>query len=252
MTTSGGTQTSLSAWPRFSRDTLSMAGEGLLSVLFPPRCLLCGGPTSRLDIMCEDCIADLPKLEGARCAKCQEPLPDPSLDLCRACGTRERWFDRAISLGPYDSAWGKLVRYLKFDKEPAVARFLSARMADFYYVEDPFGDIDIITYVPMTPRAVRKRGFNQARLLARELAKRAHIPMMRLLAKRNETQPQARLSARARRENLRGAFRPIISIHGKVLLVDDIFTTGSTVEECAHALKDGGCERVCVFTVARA
>jgi len=252
MTTSGDTQTSSSAWLRISKTTLSKVGEGPLAVLFPPRCLLCGRPTSHLNILCDDCVEDLPKLEEPRCMKCQEMLSDSSLDLCRACGTRERWFDRALSLGPYEGAWGELVRSLKFDKEPAVARFLSSRMADYLTAEKPFGDIDFVTYVPMTRLAVRARGFNQARLLARGLAKRIHRPVVQLLAKRNETQPQARLSARARRENLRGAFHTIRSVSGKVLLVDDIFTTGSTVEECAHVLKSGGCEEVFVLTVARA
>ena len=229
-----------------------MAGGGPLAVLFPPHCLLCGKPTARLNIVCDGCIADLPHLAGPRCSQCQELLADLSLDLCRACGTRERWFDRALSLGPYEGAWGELVRSLKFDREPAVARFLSARMANFLHTEDPFGDVDIITYVPMTRHAMRARGFNQAKLLARGLAKHIHRPMAQLLAKESETQPQARLSARARRENLRGAFRTIRSVSGKVLLVDDIFTTGSTVEECAHVLKSGGCEEVFVLTVARA
>lgn len=223
-----------------------------MAVLFPPRCLLCGRPTARLNILCDDCIETLPPLEGPRCSQCQEPLLDSSLDLCRACGTRERWFDRALSLGPYEGAWGKLVRSLKFDKEVAVARFLSARMASFLQAEDPFGDIDTVTYVPMTRSAVHARGFNQAKLLARELARHIHRPMTRLLVKEHKTLPQARLSARARRENLRGAFRPIRSVSGRVLLVDDIFTTGSTVEECAHTLKNGGCEEVFVLTVARA
>ena len=252
MTMSGDTQTNLCAWLPISKRALSMAGEGPLAVLFPPRCLLCERPTSQLNILCEGCIADLPHLAGPRCSQCQELLADHSLDLCHACGTRERWFDRAISLGPYEGAWGKLVRSLKFDREPAVARFLSARMADLLQAEDPFGNIDIITYVPMTRHAMRARGFNQAKLLAQGLAKRIHRPMARLLAKWSETQPQARLSARARRENLRGAFRTIRSVSGKVLLVDDIFTTGSTVEECAHILKSGGCEEVFVLTVARA
>jgi len=252
MTTSGDTRTNLCAWLPISKSALSMAGEGPLAVLFPPRCLLCGAPPSRLNILCGDCMADLPHLAGPRCTKCQELVANPSLDLCRACGTRERWFDRALSLGPYEGAWGRLVRSLKFDREPAVARFLSARMADLLQAEDPFGNIDIITYVPMTRHAMRARGFNQAKLLAQGLAKRIHRPMARLLAKESETQPQARLSARARRENLRGAFRLIRSVSGKVLLVDDIFTTGSTVEECAHTLKSGGCEEVFVLTVARA
>ena len=252
MTTNGGTQTSSYALLRSSRNALSMAGEGSLAILFPPNCLLCGRPTARLNVLCDECMESLPSLTGPRCIKCQEPLKDPSVDLCRACGTRKRWFDRAVSLGPYEGAWGELIRSLKFDKEPAVARFLSRRMAEYLSVGAPFGKIDVITYVPMTRRARRQRGFNQARLLARGLSQRIHLPLRRLLKKVHETSPQARLSARERRGNLHGAFRPIRSIHGKVLLVDDIFTTGSTVEECAHVLKDAGCKEVFVLTVARA
>lgn len=252
MITSGGTPTSSCAWLQLSKRALVKAVEGPLAVLFPPHCLLCGGKTARLSVLCEDCDTSLPHLAGARCLRCQEPLTDPSLDLCRACGTRERWFNRALSLGPYEGPWGRLVRALKFDKEPAVARFLSARMAQFLLAQDPFGDIDVITYVPMTRRAVHARGFNQARLLARGLGKYIHRPVARLLKKGRNTKPQALLSARERRDNLHKAFHPIRSVSGKVLLVDDIFTTGSTVEECAHTLKSAGCEEVFVLTVARA
>jgi ComF family protein len=184
--------------------------------------------------------------------KCQELLSDPSVDLCRVCGTQKRWFDHAFSLGPYDSAWGELVRALKYDKEQAVKRFLVLRMADYLASHGLCEDVDVVTYVPMARHSLRKRGFNQARLLASGLARAMHLPVARLLRKVHETVPQAQLSAQQRRENLRGAFQPIRSIPGKVLLIDDIFTTGSTVEECAHALKNGGCKEVIVLTVARA
>ncbi len=175
-----------------------------------------------------------------------------NLDLCRDCGTRTRGFDLARSLGPYESDWGRLVRALKFEREPAVARFLATRLTEFVNNEQPFGKIDVVTYVPMTRRAVRERGFNQAHIIAHHVAKRLHLPLVRLLVKRRSTLPQASLPARDRHENLRGAFRLIKSAKGKILLIDDIFTTGSTVEECAHVLKSGGCEAVFVLTSARA
>lgn len=252
MTTSGDTQTSWYAWPRYSRKALKAAGEGLIAVLFPPRCVLCGTPTLHLNVLCEECIADLPSLTGPRCVKCQAPLSDPSMDLCRSCGTRERWFDRALSLGPYDSAWGKLVRAFKFHKEQAVKTFLVKQMADYVINIGLSQDIDIITYVPMTRRSLRERGFNQAEFLARGLGRCIHRPTARLVRKVRETAPQAQLSAQHRQKNLRGAFQPIRSVSGKVLLIDDIFTTGSTVEECAHALKNGGGKEVIVLTIARA
>jgi len=125
---------------------------------------------------------------------------------------------------------------------------LAAYLAD----EEPFGTIDVVTYVPMSRSDRRKRGFNQAHLLAQGIGRRIGIPARRLLLKVRKTPPQAALPASERRENLRDAFRLIRSGKGRVLLVDDIYTTGSTVEECAHTLKSGGYEAVFVLTVARA
>jgi len=168
------------------------------------------------------------------------------------CGTSERAIDRFLSVGPYEGAWGDLVRTLKFDKETGIVRFLARRMAEVVLsngMEDAF---DVITYVPMSPKDRRARGFNQARLLARAVGRRLHRPVVRTLAKVRRTAPQGRLGARARRSNLRDAFRPVRYGGTRVLLIDDIGTTGSTVEECARMLKRSGIESVVVLTVARA
>jgi len=141
---------------------------------------------------------------------------------------------------------------LKFGHERAVARFLSQRLAAYFNTVEPFGDVETITYVPMSRRDRRKRGFNQAQLLANGLGRQVGIPICKTLAKVRATSPQAALSARERRSNLRGAFQLIRSGTEKVLLVDDIYTTGSTVQECARTLKSGGYKAVYVLTVARA
>ena len=253
MIMSGDTQTSSYVWrPSSEPHLVTRVAEGLASVLFPPRCLLCGEGTERLALLCERCTQELPTLDGTRCHRCQEPLPEEGLDLCRACGTRNRGFDLARSLGSYASGWGRLVRALKFDGERAVARLLCARLAAYLTDEEPFGTIDVVTYVPMSRSDRRKRGFNQAHLLAQGIGRRIGIPARRLLLKVRKTPPQAALPASERRENLRGAFHLIRSGRGKVLLIDDIFTTGSTVEACAHTLKSGGHKEVFVLTVARA
>ena len=253
MITNGGTRTSSFGWRSTSfLKPLGKWGEGLLSLLFPPRCALCGGASDGLDPICPDCAARLPRLEGPRCYICQEELKDPALDLCPTCGTRGRGFEIARALGPYDSGWGALVREFKFEKELAIARFLAARLAEYVRKEGPFGKIDRITYVPMTRTDRRARGFNQARILARGLARRLGISVERLLVKVRQTPAQAALSAAERRNNLRGAFKVVRSGRGTVLIVDDILTTGATVEECARTLKTGGYARVYVLTVARA
>jgi len=250
---SGGTRTSSYGWRiSYNAVLLRWLSEGLLSLLFPPRCLQCGVPTPRLEVLCKQCEAQLPILEGVRCWQCQDLLEDPRVDLCRACGTHDRGFDLARFLGPYEGGWSTLVRALKFDREQAVARFLSERLAAYLAANTPFGDFGLITFVPMSRRDRRSRGFNQARLLATGLGARIGIPVCKTLAKVQETSPQAALPARERRRNLRGAFQLIRSGKEKVLLVDDIYTTGSTVEECARTLKRGGYEAVFVLTVARA
>lgn len=194
----------------------------------------------------------MPSLDGPRCLRCEEPLESPDLDLCRPCGTRDRGFDLARSLGPYKSGWGTLVRSLKFERERAIARWLAPRLAQYLEEKEPFGRLDVITYVPMTWADRRRRGFNQARLLAEGVGRRLHLPVQPFLKKARPTPPQAGLPAAGRQENLRGAFRLVTSHPGRVLLVDDIYTTGSTVEESASVLKRGECERVFVLTVARA
>jgi ComF family protein len=133
-----------------------------------------------------------------------------------------------------------------------VARFLSSYLAAYLAHTRPFGHFDVVSYVPMSRVDQRSRGFNQAQLLATGLAKRLGLPLMTLLIKEHRTLPQAGLSARERHENLRGAFHLIRFGRGNVLLIDDIFTTGSTMEACARALKSGGYKEVFVLTVARA
>ena len=226
--------------------------EGLIALLFPPDCVLCGRGLDSLRILCPECEADLPQVSGPRCRRCGEALSDGLLDLCLWCGTRERAVDRFHALGPYDGPWGELVRALKFGKEAAVARFLAGRMTDWIRSRGVADAFDLITFVPMSPRDHRKRGFNQAELLARGVAKRLRRPACKALMKVRTTPPQSRLTARERRANLRDAFRLLRYGRERVLLVDDIGTTGSTVEECARALKRGGYESVVVLTVARA
>jgi ComF family protein len=125
-------------------------------------------------------------------------------------------------------------------------------MVKYLLRQKPFGPIDVVTYVPMSRTDRRRRGFNQAQILARSIGRRLGIPVLPLLAKVRETLPQAALSAIKRRENLHEAFRQIRSVkRGRVLLVDDVYTTGATVEECARVLKMGGHRAVFVLTVAR-
>ena len=255
MTTSGVTPTSSFAWRSFSnRLTLraAHAGEGIISLLYPRACVLCDCPLGGTGVVCERCEAALPKLEGPRCRGCGEALDDPLTDLCLACGTRERGLDRFIALGPYSGGWDRLVRALKFERERAVGRWLSGRMAAKLRRSGLASEVDLVTFVPMTSADRRARTFNQAGLLARGVARELDLPVVGLLEKVRRTRPQSRLPAAERRTNLREAFRLLRFGTERILLVDDICTTGATLEACARELKRGGYRSVVVLTTARA
>ena len=253
MTTSGAIPTSCFAW-RCSSNMLKVGRllESLAAALFPPRCALCTRELPALDIICSDCASSLPSFEGPRCQRCSELVDDPSIDLCIHCGTQLLAVDRVFSLGPYKGDWGRLVRSFKFKKEMAIGRWLGVQMAAALAAQNLDRKFDAITFVPMTSRDRRVRGFNQAEQLARIIAKQLDLPLMGLLAKTHETPLQSGLSAKKRKTNLRDAFRLLPSSQEHVLLVDDIYTTGSTVEECARMLKQGGAQSVVAMTVARA
>jgi len=134
----------------------------------------------------------------------------------------------------------------------AIGRWLGERMAAALLARNVVHEFGTITFVPMTRRDRRVRGFNQAEILARVIAKQLNLPLIRLLAKTRETPPQSGLSAAERETNLRDVFRLLPCRQEHVLLVDDIYTTGSTVEECARTLKRGGAQSVVAMTVARA
>lgn len=254
MTTSGATPTSSFVW-RLSSSILKMGWRlprALVAALFPPRCVLCSRELPDLDILCSACEHGLPALSSPRCQRCGEALEDPTIDLCLRCGTTLHAADHVISLGPYHSDWGQLVRAFKFEKEMAVGRWLGSRMAKLLTALGDDRTFSAVTFVPMTRRDRRSRGFNQAEVLARIIARQLRLPFKRLLRKTRETHLQSRLSATDRTTNLRDAFRLLPSQDERVLLVDDIYTTGATVEECARALKQGGVQSVIAVTIARA
>jgi len=254
MTTNGATPTNSYAWPCSSR--ILKVGRRLLELpvaaAFPPRCVLCQRELSTLDVVCDDCVSSLPAFEGPRCQRCNDPVADSSIDLCVRCGTTIHAADRIISLGPYHGSWGRLVCIFKFERERAVGRWLGERMAAALRAAESIGEFSAITFVPMTRRCRRERGFNQAEILAIVIAKQLNVPVVRLLIKTRTTLLQGRLPAAERKTNLQDAFRPLPSEQRRVLLVDDIYTTGATAEECARTLKRGGAQSVVAMTVARA
>jgi len=223
-------------------------------LLFPPLCLGCSRRLahSRPPLFCAECQQKLVFISSPLCSSCGTPFTTGVDHLCSNCLLQQYAFDLARSLFLYQPPSDALILPLKFGGQLGGLPTLSALMAHWPHQED-FTTPDYILPVPLHARRLRQRGFNQALLIAQ-----ACFPGWRnkirpsLLIRRQETIPQAQLSGKERRSNLKKAFDLKTQLHGKsILVVDDVFTTGSTVNECAKVLKRQGAGRVEVFTLAR-
>ena len=225
------------------------------AILMPPCCVLCGeaGQPPLLDL-CGPCDADLTRNSNA-CVRCAAPLPPCASSglTCGACLKRPPRFDRASVPFRYAYPLDHLIRGLKYHGQLASGRVLGMLLADYLDEEDSPRP-DVLVPVPLFPARHRDRGFNQASEIALPIADRLHVPIAdRLCARVRPTDDQTALNAAQRRRNVRRAFalnrRPGVR---HVAILDDVLTTGSTVNEIARVLKRSGVRTVTVWAVARA
>jgi ComF family protein len=242
-------------------DTFRRLLLPLAAVLLPADCLVCGRhlPSQHEGGVCLPCWKSFRRLEGPCCRRCgdpvfvfEEPVPPPVF-LCHDCRGLVRPFDRCRSAGIYDGALREAIHRVKFGGETALGRSLGRWLARSLPGEA--SEADLVAPVPLHPKKVRSRGFNQSELLSAAVAAAASLPHRpRLLSKKTPTHSQTGLSRKERRRNLKGTFSlaagmPVVGC--RVLLVDDIFTTGCTVEECARVLRRAGARSIRVLTLAR-
>jgi ComF family protein len=254
--------------------------EGLFSVLFPSDCRICGEPQlniSRLPV-CPDCLAGIHPVRGKMCSICGERVlssyantDSEGLRHCPVCRRIKRPFGRAVAYGSYDGGLRELIHLLKYNGvRPAakvlgrmlaealtelVPEFEQARLAHGLFDQQPI----LVLPVPLYRTRRRQRGFNQAELIARAALKLHPMGdglqlVPELLERTRDTHSQIGLTSHQRRENLRGAFavtRAAEVTGREVILVDDVYTTGTTATECARVLRRAGSRRVWVATVAR-
>lgn len=233
-----------------------LASEAVAETLWPTRCALCDAPGS---VLCPECAATLPVLDMWKaCPRCGSAFGKIQCDLCNPVSLgrigRERLpFEGCASATMFDEdTTGSLVRVYKDQGERRLVHELAERMAR---VVPPSWDIDAVTFIPATKAAVRYRGFDHAELLGREVATRIGVPCTGTLD-RPRTRDQRTLGSRERIENLGGGFRaPEGAVKGagreSLLLVDDVFTTGSTLCAATDALLAAGAARVWCLTFAR-
>lgn len=229
----------------------------LLDLLYPRHCLICGRSSPEpLRHLCWDCLADTPRVEPPFCRVCGDPVAGAVQHdyTCFACSRQPPAFDRARSALLYDGAAGEALRGLKYHQSLWLADDLAVLLAAAVQAEYADVPFTAVTAVPLHPLRLRERSFNQSALLAAALARRLDLPFRpRLLRRVRPTPSQTGLTAPRRAANVSGAFRsrPAGTEGGRLLLVDDVMTTGATVNACALALKQEGARSVHVITVAR-
>ena len=259
---------------KFWTRRLAEASDALVSILFPADCRLCTAlltSASRIPI-CGTCLASFKVLQGRICEICgdafqasfveQEPFtqtasgPAGDRRICPVCISRPYAFARARSYARYQGALVRAIVSLKFERIEPLAKWFASRLAELVRAEPELMRADLIVPVPLHRERLRERGYNQADLLGKALARQLGLPYRPVLLTRTRPRPDKHiLTSRERWESVRGAFatRPGTQVDNlRVLLVDDVMTTGATLDACSKALRVAGAKSVVAVTVARA
>ena len=240
------------------KNTLVGLYRALKDILFPPACLICHARLNRQAgfLLCPGCADRIKLLEPPLCTCCGREFPDsaPGNHFCGTCQQQPPFFSKARAVIRYNEFSAPLIHASKYRGQTAGRQTFVTLMRQAPAVRDLMRP-DLIIPVPLHIKRLRERGFNQALLLARsfypDMKKRI---MPQLLIRNRWTTPQTNLNGSARRKNLAGAFlapNPAMIRAKKIILIDDVFTTGTTLNECARVLRRHGAREVEALTLAR-
>ena len=226
-----------------------------LAGLWPSICKLCGCRSDRMLDACSHCLSTLARVEN-QCRRCALVLPH-SVELCGVCSQRPPAFDSADAAFIYRQPIAGLIQRFKFNGDLAAGRLLAQLMAIELGHNRPnsaMPQAELMIPVPLHRDRQWRRGFNQAQLICRDLRQALGITWAPILKRHRSTRTQSDLPAKKRAGNVAGAFRVAHLPSGlrHAVLVDDVMTTGTTLNECARVLKQAGLERVDVWVLARA
>jgi ComF family protein len=214
-------------------------------------CLLCAASSGEV-IVCTACAADLPRLQAPGCVRCARPRPGASVDneICGRCLADAPHYDRTLAAFRYDFPLDKLVQSFKYGHRLALAAYFGEQLAAL--AGRP--QADLLVPLPLHSERLRDRGFNQALELARPVSAAWQLPIDATSCQRVRNTPaQADLPWRGRIKNMRGAFHCCADFTGKrIVLIDDVMTSGATLDECARTLKLHGAVDVTALVLARA
>ena len=236
----------------------------VVSVFFPAPCRLCGSlldTATRIPI-CRTCLASLRPLHGPCCSRCGRPFASPvavelqGLPLCHVCRRSLYDFDFARSYGAYTPAMAGAIMLLKYQGVTPLAAWFAAGLQATFEGHREMCLADVVVPVPAHALRLRERGYNHAELIAKPLARWLGLPCRSYLLVRSRPRPdKLRLTQRERWRSVRGVYtiRQGLRVDNlRVLLVDDVLTTGATLDACSRALRKAGAAKVVALTVARA
>jgi ComF family protein len=236
--------------------------DALSSVLLPAPCRICQEPLTAASSIpiCLECLSSFQRLADPLCQCCGRPLisgvpAHAQQALCHACRRGVYSFHLARSHAAYNDPMMKAITLMKYEQVTRLGNWFAARLAERVAENAEALAADVVVPVPLHPLRQRERGYNQAELIARPLAKRLGIPLRTYLLVRTKPRPaQHRLTRHERWQTVRGAFatRSDAQVDKlRVLLIDDVFTTGATLDSCSRTLLEAGASRVIGLTVAR-
>ncbi len=232
--------------------------DDILDLVYPQSCPICQKPLKRAEKnICEDCWKTLVFLPAPFCPYCKSFLEDNYSRWEHLCPYLSKPEDRKIlavrSLGTFDDYYKKLIHRFKYDKKIPLGRWLAQSLGQVVARDKDFADCDLVIPVPLHRSRHRERGFNQSEVLAKGVSQAINLPLEKEVLKRKKnTKDQTYLDARQRAENVRGAFvvTQLEKVNDReVILVDDVITTGATLNECAKMLKKAGAKKIFAATL---
>lgn len=233
--------------------------DSFLELIYPEKniCFICEVYDEEISdkYICSSCERKLKKLQPPLCSKCSKPIEyNSTTGLCPECCDTDRYFITSKSPYAYDGLIKKAIYSYKYHNKAYFYKLFGNLLVDFMK-SISYTEFDCIASVPLYPSKMRERGYNQSELIARYIASKLSIPYVDAIKRTKKTLKQSGQSREQRKKNMKGAFeikQPAEKIiNNSVLLVDDIYTTGSTVDECSKVLVNYGAASVYVITIAR-
>lgn len=226
--------------------------DKILSLFLPHKCTFCRKAIDYKNniFICPDCMSSLPFIKGKKCIRCGIPTGENAMPVCKTCRFHKHVFTQAFIPLIYKEGVRRAIVSLKFYERKSACRAFAYLITN-RIVEEGFPSFDFITYIPISKSRLKERGYNQAELIAKMCGEILKLPVIPTLYRVDGTPRQSGLSASQRRVNAKRSFKVLDKkLNGTALLIDDVYTTGSTLNHTSKLLLQMGCEKVYLGAVA--